>query len=105
MTFDNGTQFASEFVELLESFGVTPKPTTVKNLQANTFVERIHLVIVDSLRAMNLESRLYDDTSAHAILQAIAWSLRTTHHTQLQAALGQIVFDRDMIIHATYLAN
>ena len=81
VTFDNGTEFTSEFVELLESFGVTPKPTTVKNPQANAFVERIHAVIADSLRAMDLESKPYDENSVHAILQAVAWSLRTTHHT------------------------
>ena len=54
---------------------------------------------------MDLESQPFDDTSAHAIPQAIAWSLRTTHHTQLQASPGQMAFGRDMIINATYLAN
>ena len=92
-------------MELIESFGVTPKPTTVKNPQANAFVERIHAVIADSLRAMDLESKPYDENSVHAILQAVAWSLRTTHHTQLQASPGQMVFGRDMIINATYLTN
>ena len=68
-------------------------------------MERIHGVIAESLRAMDLESKPYDENSVHTILQAVAWSLRTTHHTQLQASPGQMVFGRDMIINATYLAN
>jgi hypothetical protein len=31
--FDNGTEFSYEFLELLRSFGVTAKPTTIKNPQ------------------------------------------------------------------------
>jgi hypothetical protein len=30
--FDNGKDFSSEFVELLNSYGVNPKPKMVKNL-------------------------------------------------------------------------
>jgi hypothetical protein len=40
--FDNGPEFSSEFLELLSSYGVIAKPTTIKKPQANAFVERIH---------------------------------------------------------------
>lgn len=30
----------------------------------------------------------YDDTTAHAILQEISWSLRSAYHTSLQALPG-----------------
>lgn len=41
---DNGTEFTGEeFQELLVSYGVKSKPTTVKNLQANTVHEQAHL--------------------------------------------------------------
>ena len=40
--FDNGREFVSaEFQELLESYGIKPSLTTVKNPKAN-FVERAH---------------------------------------------------------------
>ena len=42
--FDNGTNFSSEFHELLLSFGTTPRQT-IKNPQANSFIERIRQVI------------------------------------------------------------
>jgi transposase InsO family protein len=43
--FENGSEFSFEFLELLRNYGVTPKPTTVKNPQTNAFVERVHQVI------------------------------------------------------------
>ena len=43
---DNGKEFVGEeFEELLESYGVISKPTTVKNLRANAVHERAHLLI------------------------------------------------------------
>ena len=75
------------------------------NPLANAFVERIHLVVAYSLREMDLTSCPYDDTTAHSVLQAVAWSLRLTYHTALQASPGQVTLGRDMIINATYLAN
>ena len=103
--YDNGSEFSSEWREMLESFGIIGKPTTVKNPQANAFVERIHLVIADCIRSMDLPSRSYDDTTAHSVLQAVAWGIRSTFHTALQATPGQLAFGRDMIVNATYMAN
>ena len=103
--FDNGTEFGAEFEEMLNSFGIIGKRTTIKNPQANAMVERIHLVIADCIRAMDLESQPYDDTTEHSVLQAVAWGLRSTYHTALQASPGQLAFGRDMLINAIYLAN
>ena len=45
---DNGNEFlGAEFQEMLHSFDITPKPTTVKNPQANSVIERVHLTIGD----------------------------------------------------------
>jgi len=105
VVFDNGTEFSSEFHELLLSYGIQPKSTTIKNPQSNAIVERVHLTISNSLRAMNLTNRAFDDTTVHGVLQSIAWSLRTTVYTSLRTSPGQLAFGRDMIIPATYLAN
>ena len=51
--FDNGAEFGSEFIELLSSYGIKAKRTTIKNPQANAIVERSHQVIADSLRIWN----------------------------------------------------
>ena len=54
---------------------------------------------------MDLPSQPYDDMTANGILQAVAWGLRSTFHTALQASPGQLVFGRDVIVNATYMAN
>ena len=52
VVYDNGTEFTSEWKEMLQSFGIEGKATTIKNPQANAFVERIHLIIADYIRAI-----------------------------------------------------
>ena len=52
---DNGTEFVSaEFQELLQSYGIKSKLTTVKNPQANGILERTHQVIGNLLRSSHL---------------------------------------------------
>ena len=68
-------------------------------------MERVHQVIADSIRAMNLSCRQYNEDSSHAILQTVAWGIRSTYHTALKVTPGQLTFGRDMIIGSTYLAN
>ncbi|KAL7523869.1 hypothetical protein ACHAWF_000709 [Thalassiosira exigua] len=48
---DNGPEFmGEEFQEMLHSFGIKPKPTTVKNPTAQAIVERLHLILGEQLR-------------------------------------------------------
>jgi hypothetical protein len=84
--FDNGPKFSNELLELLNSYGVIAKPTTIKNLQTNAFVKRIHQDIGDSI-------------------QNVAHGLQGTYHSSLAASPGQIIFGHDMIINGVYLAN
>jgi hypothetical protein len=79
-------------LELLSSYGVTAKPTTIKNPQANAFVERIHQVMSDSIRTMELDKRKFDDTTLNAVLQSVDYGLRSTYHSSLAASPSQIIF-------------
>ena len=54
---------------------------------------------------MELNKRKFDDTTINAVLQNVAYGLRSTYHSSLAASPGQIIFGRDMIINAVYLAN
>ena len=47
---DAGTEFGSEFTELLISYGIENVTTTVKNPRANAILERVHAVMGDMLR-------------------------------------------------------
>ena len=50
MIHDNGNEFLGrEFQELLQSYGIVSRATTVKNPQANSIVERLHMVITNNL--------------------------------------------------------
>jgi hypothetical protein len=51
--FDNSSEFSFEFLELLCSYGVTLKPTTVKNPQTNALEEQVHQVIGDAIHQFN----------------------------------------------------
>ena len=72
----HGSEFSFEFLELLLSYGVTPKPATVKNPQTNAFVERVHQVIVDVIRSMELHTKDCDNVTFHAVLKNVAYGLR-----------------------------
>jgi hypothetical protein len=85
-------------LELLRSYGIIAKSTTIKNPQANAFVERIHQVMSDALRKMELNERRFDDITINAVLQSIAYGLRSTYHSSLAVSPGQIIIGRDMII-------
>ena len=58
--YGNMSSFLGEkFQELLESYGTTPVPTTIRNPQAN-FVERVHEMLGNMLRTMILENYKFD---------------------------------------------
>ena len=97
--------FLLNSLTFLTSYGVTPKPTSIKNPQANAFVKQTHHVISASIQLLQLDQWPFDDTTINAVLQGVAYGLRATYHSSLHASPGQIVFGRDMIINATYLAN
>jgi transposase InsO family protein len=104
---DNGTEFIGfEFQELLQSYGIKSVPTTVKNPQANSILERAHQTIGNMLRSSNLMTQ--DLTSHFALsrlMHNVQWALNTTYHTTLKATPGQLVFHRDIILPTKYLAN
>ena len=55
---DNGMELVGEeFQEMLESYGIASKPTTVKNPQANAMHERAHLLIAEMSRTQKIKVR------------------------------------------------
>ena len=51
----NGIEFSSKFLELLASYRIKSKPTSIKNPQANAMIERVHLSMEYMLRTMLFE--------------------------------------------------
>ena len=89
-----------------EDYAVKAKPITVRNPQANAIVERVHQVIGNIIRTVELESNYLDeDNPWKGILSATAFAVRSTFHTTLRSTPGQLVFGRDMIFNIKHEAN
>ena len=104
--FDNGSEFKKTFVELCHNYGIDRHPTTAHNPQANATIERIHQVLENSLRTLELEEQeLEENNPWESILAACAWAIRSTYHTVLEATPGQLVFGRDMLLPIQFKAD
>ena len=69
-------------------------------------MERVHAVLNDMLRTFELEEReLNEDEPWSEFLSSVAFAIRATYHTTLQATPAQLVFGRDMILPIVVQAN
>jgi transposase InsO family protein len=112
---DQGTEFKSEFAELLESLGIEEVTTTVKNPRANAILERTHDVMANMLRTYDFENQLIDGKDVdwgkaktdpmEGFISAVALAMRASHHTALGTSPGALVFGRDMFFPTKIVAN
>jgi hypothetical protein len=106
LIYNNGGDFKLHFEYLCKSYGITRKPTTVKNPQANGILERVHQVLGQMLRTAKLgmaNSVTPDDVDV--FLDNVAWAIRSTYHTVLKASPGVAIFGRDMLFDITFVAD
>lgn len=104
--FDNGSEFKKDFLPLLKDFAIKPKPTTVKNPQSNAVVERVHQVVGNMIRTQELDNRVFDYINPWGpILTSVAWAIRSSYHTTLEATPAQLVFGRDMAVNLQHMAD
>jgi len=106
VVFDNGSEFKLYFLHLLDSYGVTKKPTTVKNPQANGILERSHQTFGNMLRTAELD--MADSVKPEHVEDFIdnaAWALRSTHHTVLKTSPGAAIFGRDMMFNIPMISD
>ncbi|KAL7465162.1 hypothetical protein ACHAXS_005488 [Conticribra weissflogii] len=105
VVYDNGSKFIGfKFQEMLESYGIQPVPTTVKNPQANSTIERLHLTLGDQLRCTTFEgSNFLEDVDT--IVQACAYAARTTVPSNSSYSPAQLTFGRDMIFRQQIIVD
>ena len=92
---DIGGEFIGQgFVELLNIYGVDPKPTIVKNPQCNGLHERMHLVLCEMLLSQKLFVPKESTTrrEINKVLQKIAWAIRTSIHMITKYSPRQLLF-------------
>jgi hypothetical protein len=104
---DSGTEFVSaKFQELLQSYGIRSKLTTVKNPQANGILECTNQVVGNLLHSSHLITHDIDTVSAQQEpLMPVMWAINTTFHATLKASPAQLAFSCDMILPISFIAN
>jgi hypothetical protein len=91
--FDRGSEFKEAFNDLVETYQLIPRPSTARNPQANSILERIHRNIGDYIRLNQMnELELPDEDPFYGLLNAVALAVRATWHSTLQASPMQLVF-------------
>ena len=94
------------FEYLCDSYGIKRKPTTIKNPQGNSILERVHQVLGKMLCTAEIDmadSVTPDDVNV--FLDKVAWAIRSTYHTVLKASPGAAIFGRDMLFDIPFIAN
>ena len=107
ITFDRGKEFMGEFARMVEKdYGVTRRPITTRNPQANSIIERIHQTIGNMIRSFQVgKMEVDEDDPWSGILAAVMFATRATYHTTIQATPAQLVFGRDAILNTKFEAN
>ena len=102
--FDRGSEFMAEFALTCKNeYGLTTKPITARNPQANSIIERVHQTLGNILRTMELYDQNLDETNPFGgILAATMFAIRSTYHTTTQATAMQLVFGRDGIFNIPF---
>jgi transposase InsO family protein len=107
VVLDRGTEFMAEFTEMIQrDYGVTKRPITARNPQANGIVERIHQTIGNMLRTFRVHSTELDKEDPWSgILGAVMFATRATIHSTSRATPAQLVFGRDAMLNVQHEAN
>jgi hypothetical protein len=106
IVFDNGGEYKNVFEELVNNYGIKKKNSNPFNPQSNGIIERVHLTLNDALRTAKIDGREMDEKDPRGpFLSSTAYVIRSTFHTTLKAAPGQLVFGRDMVLPITFMAD
>jgi hypothetical protein len=106
LIYDNESEFKLHFEYLCESHGITHKPTTVKNPQANGILEHVHQVLAQMLCTAELD--MADSVTPQwrdVFLDNAAWAICSTYHTVLKASPGAAIFGCDMLFDIPFVAD
>jgi hypothetical protein len=104
--FNNRNEFKAEFTQTCRNFGLKAKPTSTYNPQSNRIIQRMHLVIGNTLRTLENNNRdLPPIMPLRSFISAASWAICSTYHMTLQATPGQLVFGRDMPLSIPFRAD
>lgn len=111
---DNGEEFVrQEFQDTLKHYGIQDVPTTVKNPQANSIIERMHLTAGSIFRSMVAEAELNDrhlissdiDDFVDTAISSAQYAINATVHSVTRETPGAFIYQRDMMLPIQSIAN
>jgi hypothetical protein len=106
LIYDNESELKLHFKYLCESYGITRKPTTVKNPRANGILERVHQVLGQMLCTAELDmANSVTPDEVNVFLDNVAWAIRLTYHTVLKASPGTAIFGHDILFDIPFVAD
>ncbi len=101
LIYDNGSEFKLHFEYLCKSYGITGKPTTVKNPWANG-----HQVLGQMLCTAELDmADSVTPNDVNVFLNNAAWAIFSNYHTVLKASPGAAIFWRNVLFDITFVAD
>ena len=87
-------------------YGITVKPFTSRNLQANSILERVHQTMGNIICTFKVQDMvLYNENPWDGILASTMFALRATVHTTTQYTPAQLVFEQDSILTTHHKAS
>jgi hypothetical protein len=107
VVLDRGSEFKREFEQMLkDDYGITRKPITTRNPQANAMVERAHATLQNMINSKQIRGKSdLQDGKWTGILNAVGFAMRATVHTTTRATPSQLVFGRDAMLNVGFEAD
>ena len=111
---DNGGEFiGQEFQDTLKHYGIQDCPTTAKNPQANSIVERMHLTAGSIFRAMVTEAQKNNrhllpadlDDYVDTAISSTQYAISAIIHSITRESPGAFVYQRDMMLPIQNIAH
>ncbi len=103
---DNGSEFKLYFKYLCKSYGITHKPTTVKNPRVNGILGHVYQVLGQMLRTAEIDmANSVTHNDVNVFLDNAAWAISSTYHTVLKASPGTAIFGHDMLFDIPFVAD
>ena len=95
----------------MRTLGITAKPTTVKNPQANAIVKQLHKTMADVyvLRVMlyinRPENKLATTNMIDNNLATVVHTPRCTVNHTMRTSPGSMMFNRDTMVNVPFISN
>ena len=107
---DQGPEFSTDFTSMCNRHGVTHRPTTSRNPQANSIIERVHQTIRQVLRTVvKSKNPCSVEEGKHVIYETLATAMYACRAATLSALCGStpgaVAFGRDMFMDIPYIAD